>query len=112
MYETVRQNLRRQLRHLAWFTLAAIFSVEVFFVVAHGLGHATGFVLADLFAALVLGGGATLMWRRVKCPKCRASLGETAMRTMAGLKDGRVDQCPHCGVGFDEPMPKNPISDG
>jgi hypothetical protein len=65
--------------------------------------------IMPLFAILgVIGfGGAIVSIARVRCPKCRASLGQTvAMPTALRVGGKQVNFCPFCGVNFDEPIPR------
>ena len=61
----------------------------------------------------VMFGGAILALQRiVKCPKCKARLGQTiAMPVAFGWGSGpRVNFCPFCGVKLDEPIPHSESS--
>jgi hypothetical protein len=50
-------------------------------------------------------GGAIISIMFIRCPKCRASLGQTvAMPTAMRLSGRQVNFCPYCGVSLDEPM--------
>jgi hypothetical protein len=54
-------------------------------------------------------GGAILALQRfVKCPNCKARLGQTiAMPVALSWGSGpRVNFCPFCGVNLDEPLPR------
>jgi hypothetical protein len=39
-----------------------------------------------------------------KCPRCRTSLGELTWNVANPFSAEFPDQCPHCGVRFEEPM--------
>jgi hypothetical protein len=43
--------------------------------------------------------GNTLMYIGIRCPKCKAILGYIIV-----FSAGKVDQCPHCRINFDEDM--------
>lgn len=50
-------------------------------------------------------GGAIISIMFIRCPKCRASLGQTvAMPTAIRLSGRQINFCPYCGVSLDEPM--------
>jgi hypothetical protein len=113
MKETLREHLKRQTRRGAVFVLAGLFVAIAVVVLGQGMwlatGRTTAMVLGDAVASLVIGGIAAAMTRRLKCPKCGAALGRTAIYAFVDQRHGRVDHCPRCGVNFDEPMPQNPI---
>jgi DNA-directed RNA polymerase subunit RPC12/RpoP len=44
--------------------------------------------------------------RRIRCPRCNKALGIAALTANMKQRSDRVNVCPHCGVGFDEPMEK------
>jgi hypothetical protein len=53
--------------------------------------------------------GAIVSFLFIRCPKCRARLGQTiAMPTAMRFtrRSPEVKYCPFCGVGLDEPMPQ------
>jgi hypothetical protein len=63
--------------------------------------------LLPVFAIVgVIGfGGAIISIASVRCPKCRASLGQTvAMPTALRVGGRQVNFCPFCGVTLDESM--------
>ncbi len=50
-------------------------------------------------------GGAFISIMFIRCPKCRASLGQSvAMPTAMRLSGRRINFCPYCGVSLDEQM--------
>jgi presenilin-like A22 family membrane protease len=55
--------------------------------------------LAALFAGLV---GVIVLMNRTPCPRCRQPLGSIAARAANGW--AKTAHCPHCRVGFDEPL--------
>ena len=55
--------------------------------------------------------GAILSFLFIRCPKCRARLGQTiAMPTALRFSrwSPQVNYCPYCGVSLDEPIPPAP----
>ena len=49
--------------------------------------------------------GAILLFLFIRCPKCRARLGQTiAVPAAFRLSGPQVKYCPYCGVCLDEPM--------
>jgi hypothetical protein len=63
--------------------------------------------LLPLFAVIgAIGfGGAIISIMFIRCPKCRASLGQTvAVPTAMRLSGRQINFCPYCGVSLDEPM--------
>jgi hypothetical protein len=55
-------------------------------------------------------GGAILSIQFIRCPKCKAPLGQTIAMPMALRVGGRqVNFCPYCGVQLDEPMPMDDL---
>jgi len=53
--------------------------------------------------------GAIVSFMFIRCPKCRARLGQTiAMQTAMRFSrwSPEVKYCPFCGVSLDEPMDK------
>jgi hypothetical protein len=54
-------------------------------------------------------GGALIGFYRLRCPRCRASLGTNTFR-MIGTRGGlgrRIEFCAYCGVSLDEPYDKS-----
>lgn len=50
--------------------------------------------------------GAIISFMFIRCPKCRARLGQTiAMPATFRLFSPQVKYCPFCAVSLDEPMP-------
>jgi|SRR5277367_949327 hypothetical protein len=53
--------------------------------------------------------GAIVSFLFIRCPRCRARLGQTiAVPAALRLFGPQVKYCPFCAVSFDEPMPKTP----
>ena len=57
---------------------------------------------------LLFGGAIVAMQRIVKCPQCKARLGQTiAMPVAFSWGSGpKVGFCPYCGVSLDVPLPR------
>jgi hypothetical protein len=57
---------------------------------------------------VVFGGAILALQRFVRCPKCKARLGQTiAMPVAFSWGSGpKVNFCPFCGVNLDEPLPR------
>ena len=49
---------------------------------------------------------------RIKCPKCQKRLDRAIGSSLAFpfLAGHRVNNCPYCGVNFDEPMSQDPVA--
>jgi hypothetical protein len=47
-----------------------------------------------------------LLIRRTPCPRCSVPLGNAALHAID--RRAPTKSCPHCGVGFDEPMKLGP----
>jgi hypothetical protein len=70
---------------------------------AHAVGVFTFVLLPVLGTALSL---MTWMTRGILCPRCRKSLGWSALRMYdRGRWSKAIDSCPHCDVDLDERMP-------
>ena len=56
----------------------------------------------------LFGGAILALQTVVKCPKCKARLGQTiAMPLALSIRSGpKVNFCPFCGVSLDEPVPQ------
>jgi hypothetical protein len=49
--------------------------------------------------------GAILLFLFIRCPRCRARLGQTiAVPAAFRLSGPQVKYCPYCGVSLDEPL--------
>lgn len=111
MVETIRQRLRRR---MLWSNMILI--AIAFF----------GFALPPLMPLepdarhLTMGVGAVSLvaWaafaRRFPCPRCGRDIGgmfgnRASGFAPSGRKEKPADRCPHCGIGLDEPMPRNPL---
>ena len=70
------------------------------------LAYAEKYISPGLFKMLLYGAlalflaGNILMYIGIRCPKCKAILGYVIV-----FSAGKVDQCPHCRINFDEDMP-------
>ena len=58
-------------------------------------------------ARLACFGALVAMQRGIKCPKCKAKLGQTIAMSLAFSwgSGPKVNFCPFCGVNLDEPRP-------
>ena len=103
MQQTIRGYIQRR---VWWCTAVAIGGWLVFPLST----AASGGKLNPAFIALgfVLFGGAilALQWL-VRCPKCKAKLGQTiAMHVAFSWGSGpKVNFCPFCGLNLNEPLP-------
>jgi hypothetical protein len=94
---TIREKMQRRVRKTSLYTAVVI------------VGGAAGMVHYPLrlMVAILVGWGLIsiaiimgVMWR-TRCPMCDTVLGAN---TRAITKEKpTLDQCPHCGVNFDEP---------
>ena len=108
MSQTIRQYVKRRV----WWCAAA--AIGGWLVLA--LGGAAGNSLPDgipkavmpIAGFLLFGGAIVAMQRIVKCPKCKARLGQTiAMPVAFSWGSGpKVGFCPYCGVSLDVPLPR------
>jgi hypothetical protein len=122
MNETIRAYLKRRVR---WISAVGLLGWLVFPLTAIVLprepGHNIGGTLPAFGGLLFAGAIIALNWA-IKCPRCCANLGRTIAMPL-GLSWGsgpRINFCPYCGVGLDEPRvkqtsasppaPFNPIS--
>ena len=107
----MKQTIRHYIKRRVWWCAAAAIGGWLLFA----LGGAVARDLPDgipraaiPIAGFLLFGGAILAMRRiVRCPKCKARLGQTiAMPVAFSWGSGpKVGFCPHCGVNLDEPLP-------
>jgi hypothetical protein len=95
---TIRDYIKRRVR---W-TMAI--GLGGFILFAFG-GGAAGVPIFAIIGAIGFG-GAILLIGNIRCPRCRASLGQTiAMPVGMYFVSDKVNFCPYCGVSLDEPMP-------
>jgi len=62
-------------------------------------------------AGMILFGGAILALQRiVRCPTCKARLGQTIAMPLAFSRGSgpKINFCPYCGVNLDKPLPLPP----
>ena len=108
MNQTMRDYIRRRVWWCVafavggWlmFPLGAAFERRLPDGVARAAVWIVGFVM--------FGGAILALQRFVRCPKCKARLGQTiAMPVAFSWGSGpKVNFCPFCGVNLDEPLPR------
>lgn len=106
------QTIRHYVKRRVWWCAAA--AIGGWLLLA--LGGAAGNSLPDVIPKAVMpiagfllfGGAIVAMQRIVKCPKCKARLGQTiAMPVAFSWGSGpKVGFCPYCGVSLDVPLPR------
>ena len=106
------QTIRHYIKRRVWWCAAA--AIGGWLVLA--LGAAAGNSLPDgipkavipIAGFLLFGGAIVAMQRIVKCPKCKARLGQTIAMPVAFSWGSRskVGFCPYCGVSLDVPLPR------
>lgn len=82
---------------------ALIVAYGAMFVVPKYYGTVTrGKLMICAIPAFILFG---IFARVGKCPRCRASLGDSIMNAATPFSSEVPDACPKCGLSFNEPMP-------
>ena len=120
----MKQTIRHCIKRRVWWCAAAGIGGWLLFAlggaVARDLPHGIPRAAIPIAGFLLFGGAILAMQRIVRCPKCKARLGQTiAMPVAFSWGSGpKVGFCPYCGVNLDEPLPhagpvaqsQNPIS--
>jgi hypothetical protein len=99
---TIREYLARRSRRIAF----ALITAETVFAITVGMAAHLGqaaeriVVFVGFFVAFLI---YMALVRRIKCPRCHVVIGApTAYRLVSATQGPKG--CPHCQVGFDEPL--------
>ena len=99
MSETIRDYIKRRVRWLMAIGLAAWLSIPLWMAATHDPAQPyVPFVAITVFGSAVLG-----MQFFVRCPRCKARLGQIGMQIGISFLKPTVNFCPYCGVSLDEP---------
>ena len=110
MTGTIRDYIKRRV----WWCAALGFGGWLMFALGTAIARNMPDVVPPAAApavGFVMFGGAILALQRiVRCPRCKAKLGQTvAMPIACSWGSGpKVNFCPFCGVNLDEPLPGVP----
>lgn len=108
MNGTIRQYIKRRMWWCAGVAFAGWLMLPLAAAIAKDLPSGAPAAAIPVIGILTFG-GAILAMRIVKCPKCKARLGQTiAMPLAFSWGSGpKVNFCPFCGVNLDQPMPQS-----
>lgn len=107
MNQTIRDYLKRRVRLCLAFAAGGWLLIALGGALAQRLPDTVPRPAIPLVGFVLFFGAILTMQRSVKCPKCRAKLGQTIAMPLA-FKWGsgpQVNFCPFCGVSLDEPRP-------
>ena len=107
MNDTIRDYIRRRVWWCAAFAVGGWLMFPLGAAIAQRLPDGAARAAMPIVGFVMFGGAILALQRIVKCPKCKARLGQTiAMPVAFGWGSGpRVNFCPFCGVKLDEPIP-------
>jgi hypothetical protein len=106
-------TLRQYLKRRVWWCAGVAICGWLLLALASAIGKhmpdgvpAGGIVVAGF---LLFGGAIFALQRIVKCPKCKARLGQTIAMPLAFSwgRGPKVNFCPYCGVNLDQAMPRS-----
>jgi hypothetical protein len=105
MGETIRANIKRQVRRLAVLGLCGWLLIPLSAWMGDGTPHGP-----LLLVGFLLFFGAILFLQWVMCPKCSGKIGQNIGMAVAfsgfWFSAGRKpNYCPYCGVSLDTPCP-------
>jgi len=107
--QTIREAVKRRVRRLALLAVAGWLVIPASVLVASWTASGSGrgelppwaFLGIVAFAAAILG-----LNFGVRCLKCRTRFGQLALEIAFHWgRRARVNFCPFCGTGLDEPLP-------
>lgn len=94
---TIREYIKRRARWTAALSLGGF--------MLFAFGGPLGIPFLAIIGAIAFG-GAIILIANIRCPRCRASLGQTiAMPVGINLIGEQINYCPYCGVSLDEQIP-------
>ena len=107
MNQTIRDYLKSRIRWYGAIALGGWVLMALGGALAKRLPEGIPQPAIPLTGFLVFFGAIVAMQRSIKCPKCKAKLGQTiAMPLAFSWGSGpKVNFCPFCGVNLDEPRP-------
>ena len=107
MNQTIRDYLKGRIRWCLAFAVGGWLLIALGGGLAQALPAGIPRAAIPLVGFAVFFGAIVTMQRSIKCPKCKARLGQTiAMPLAFHIGSGpRVNFCPFCGVNLDEPRP-------
>jgi hypothetical protein len=98
---TIRQYLRCRSDRYATRTF-------IFLLLAGALVTAgpRDFIIRFVFAVVIGAIVAAAFWSlfKIPCPRCNMAMGSAGFWVAVGRTNAPAAHCPHCRVGFDEPM--------
>jgi hypothetical protein len=101
---TIRQYLQRRIR----LALAVVVCAWAFLPINEWLAHERPNPIL-MMAGFGAFGAALLFIIWVRCPRCRARLGQSiAMPLALSWGTPRINFCPYCGVNLEEPLEAGP----
>jgi hypothetical protein len=77
-------------------------------VLGKSLPHGVPEAIIPVGGMFLFGGAILVLQRTVRCPKCKARLGQTiAMPLAFSWGSGpKINFCPYCGVSLDQALPR------
>jgi hypothetical protein len=122
MDDSIRQYLRRRVWTCGGVMLCGWLMVAAGGSLARQLPAWLPVEVLPVLGFILFGGGVVALQLLVRCPSCRARLGQTIAMPMAFNwgSGARINFCPFCGINLDTPLPQadgvghshNPIHPG
>ena len=106
MNQTMRDYIKRRVWWCAALAVGGWLMFPLGAAIAQSLPDAVR-AAVPIVGFVIFGGAILALQRFVRCPKCKARLGQTiAMPVAFSWGSGpKVNFCPFCGVKLDEPIP-------
>lgn len=107
MNATIRQFIKRRIYWCAAVAFAGWLMFPLGGIIAKKLPDGLPTIALPAVGFVMFVGAILALQLIVRCPKCKARLGQTiAMPVAFSLGSGpKVNFCPFCGVNLDEPLP-------
>ncbi len=108
MSGTIRDHIKSRVRLCFAFAIGGWLLIALGGALASSLPDSVPRAALPLAGFLLFGGSLLAMQWTVRCPKCKAKLGQTIAMPLAFSwgSGSKVNFCPFCGVNLDEPRPQ------
>jgi hypothetical protein len=110
MNKTIRDYIKRRVWWCAGVAACGWLMFPLGAVIARSLPHGAPEAIIPIAGMILFGGAILALQRIVRCPTCKARLGQTiAMPLAFSWGSGpKINFCPYCGVSLEQELPLQP----